>query len=144
MKKKRNFKIGLLLIITISGLICLNKLSFESGINSLEEINVSKIYSAIDYGENLAVYYGRESCSACRVFTPTLEKAAEIAEKKVYFLDGDNLETKGFSKDYNIQVTPTLLIVEKGKILRYEGVLKLDETVKILTEAKRKESAVWK
>ena len=76
------------------------------------------------------------------MFTPTLEEAAKLAEQKVYFLDGDNLETKSFSKDYNIQGTPTLVIIQKGNVLRYEGVLGLEETVEVLSESTEKEHTV--
>ena len=142
MKKKCVFGTGLLLLMVISGLFCFKKLNLHSGILSFEEIDVSKVYSAIQNKENLIVYYGQESCSACRVFTPTLEEAAKLAEQKVYFLDGDNLETKSFSKDYNIQGTPTLVIIQKGNVLRYEGVLGLEETVEVLSELTEKEHTV--
>lgn len=143
-KKKNVFISGILMIMLVSGVLCFYKLNFEIGIHSFEEINVGKINSAIANGENLVVYYGKESCGACRVFTPTLEKASKITEKKVYFLDGDNLESKSFSKDYNIHNTPTLLIINEGKLLRYEGTFELDETIKILSGEEREESTVWK
>lgn len=137
-KLKRLFEIGLLVIILVSGVFCFKKLNLGYGVNSFEELQVQEIYSAIDNGESLIVYYGRESCSACRVFTPTLEEAAQIVGKKVYFLDGDNLETKGFSNEYNIQSTPTLLIIKNGKLLRYEGELTLDETIEVLKDEKER------
>lgn len=125
------------MVMAVSGIICFQKLNFNFSKHSFEEINVGDIYSAINSRENLVVYYGKESCSACRVFTPILEEAAEIVGKKIYFLDGDNMETKSFSKDYNIQNTPTLLLISDGEILRYEGMFELEETIKILSKEER-------
>ena len=129
---KRITGISLLIVLLISGFLCFTNLKISSGKDSFENIKVAEVIDHIDNQEKINVYYGQQTCGACRVFTPILKEAEKLTGSKIYFLDGDNLETKEFTEKYNIQGTPTLLMIENGKLIRHEGVLELDETVEIL------------
>lgn len=141
MKAKRIAGISLLIILLISGYLCFAQLEITSGKDSFENIKVAEVIARMESQEKINVYYGQQTCGACRVFTPVLKEAEQLAGSKIYFLDGDNLETKEFAAKYNIQGTPTLLMIGNGKMIRHEGVLELDETVEILAGKTRAQKA---
>ncbi|MGC6768771.1 thioredoxin family protein [Enterococcus sp. LJL51] len=130
MKRVKLLLITLLLL--ISGGFCLARLTVADKNQEFEEISVEEVKNRIADEKEMVVYFGKNSCEACRVFTPILSEAAKKSSKTILFLDGDNLETKEFSEKYNISGTPTLIIIKNGKVLRYEGVMDLAETLSVL------------
>ncbi|OJG96980.1 hypothetical protein RV18_GL001329 [Enterococcus termitis] len=122
----------LLFLMLITGSFCFTQLSFSKDKEKLESITEEKIMTAINEKRDLIVYYGKDSCGACRVFQPVLTEAIKTTQKKVYFLDGDNFSTKKFSEKYNITGTPTMIVIKNGEVLRFEGVMGKEETIETL------------
>lgn len=141
MKAKKIAGISILIMLLISGYLCFAQLEITSGKDSFENIKVAEVIAKMNSQGKINVYYGQQTCGACRVFTPVLKEAEKLTGSKIYFLDGDNLETKEFAAKHNIQGTPTLLIIENGKMIRHEGVLELDQTVEILAGEARAQKA---
>lgn len=124
--------IVLMFLMLITGSFCFSKLSFSNDKEKMESITEEEIMAAINEKRELIIYYGKDSCGACRVFQPVLTEAIQTTQKKVYFLDGDNFSTKKFSEKYNITGTPTMIVIKNGEVLRFEGVMEADETIEIL------------
>ncbi|MBL1227835.1 thioredoxin family protein [Enterococcus sp. BWB1-3] len=129
---KRMKLVLLAILLLVSGGFCLTHLTFADKNQEFEEISITEVESRVAKEKDMIVYFGKNSCEACRVFTPILSEAAKRSGKKILFLDGDNFATKEFSEKYNISGTPTLIIIKNGKVLRYEGVMELEETLSIL------------
>ncbi|WP_430602691.1 hypothetical protein IGJ02_003167 [Enterococcus sp. DIV0724b] len=126
--------LGILIILAMfaAGSFCFSQLSFSKGKEAFISVNEQEVVKAIKDKQDMIVYYGQDSCGACRVFQPTLTEAIKTTKKKVYFLDGDNFSTKKFSEKYNITGTPTMIVIKKGEVLRFEGVMELAETIETL------------
>lgn len=97
------------------------------------KIIAMEIENTIIENENQIILVGNNTCQACKEFKPILQKAIDQTNSKVFYLDSDNSKNESFLKKYEINGTPTLLIIKKGKLLRYEGILELEET-KVLLE----------
>lgn len=82
--------------------------------------------------KNEFIYVYSEDCPACKVFRPTLKKAVESTNTSIYKMDYSNRKNMKFLQENNVYSTPTILRINKGRILnRYEGARDLSETKKI-------------
>lgn len=115
----------------ISGAMILNKLNVKAT-TIFETIIADDLQVRVDNKENMVVYYGSEQCSACKIFTPILSKAAENLEIKVYYLADEAEGNEQFADDYNLYAAPTLLIFKNDGVTRYEGSMELQEITTVL------------
>lgn len=78
---------------------------------------------------------GNRECGACNEFVPTITKSMKESDVDVYYLDTENSINSNFLNEKNINVTPTLLELDKNNqvVNRYEGVINFEDTMTILT-----------
>lgn len=134
MGRKKTGIFLIIILIIISGIFCFTQIRITALTSSFEEVKVDEVKNIINKKGAAIIYYGQDTCSACRIFTPILEEAAKVTKREVLFLDGDNLETKTFSHENGIQGTPTLILIKNGELCRYEGILELNETIQLLED----------
>lgn len=138
MKIPIRFIQGVFVVLLLSGILLFNRLSTnDKKSNEFEEINTFDLETRINNNESIVVYYGSEYCSACKVFSPILKKAADNLKVKIYYLDADANEE--FADKYNLYVAPALLFFKNKTITRHEGSMEQKETENILLEWRDKE-----
>lgn len=92
-----------------------------------EKIKTSKV--------PMVIYFGKESCHACRKFTPILNEAINVTKNEnVFYLDCDNLQNRDIAKLYDVNETPTLISFNPTGQKKYIGVQNLDKTIEILNQ----------
>lgn len=98
----------------------------------LREVKVNDLLSAVEQNEKMVVYYGQEDCSACTVFSAMLKNKYK---EKVFYLDANSItsEEKGILEDYFVFETPTLIVVNNGKLYFYRNLSTKEELEKALT-----------
>lgn len=128
--KKIAVALGIILLAAPMIFLTLNK---EDDVRDQETI-AAEIESNLEVVKYVLV--GSKGCNACNEFAPVVTKAMEGIETKVHYLDIENDSNSDFLEKLNVKATPTFLkLDEKNQIIdRYEGVLTLDETKKILVE----------
>jgi thiol-disulfide isomerase/thioredoxin len=126
--KKTWILLGLLPIVAA----CLYVFDDSKSENTFSAITAGKIGTLGDSGQEF-VYVYSEDCSACDVYTPILNQAMKETKKMIYKIDYLNTENTNFLEEHNVYSTPTILVIDKGKIVnRYEGARELSETIKII------------
>ena len=83
--------------------------------------------------ESCVIDFYAEWCGPCRMLTPILESiSSEIKTKKFYSIDID--QNVFIAEKYNIKTIPTILVFEKGEIIkRIIGFKHRDDLTKELT-----------
>lgn len=127
--KKIFILLGTLLLMLPMIYLTLNK---ESDVRS-NVVEASEIQNIQKDTKFLLV--GNSECGACKEFVPIITKSMEENDVDVYYLDTDDTENLNFLNEKNINVTPTLLELDKNNkvINRYEGVISFEDTTTILT-----------
>lgn len=91
---------------------------------TFEEISPSNVAAAIkDKDKDMIIYCGQDSCSACRVFTPLVVEVAEEMNLDIYYLDVDLISSQKELEKYQIQETPTLIVINSGDVWVYRGTM---------------------
>ncbi|OZI11415.1 hypothetical protein CEW92_11685 [Bacillaceae bacterium SAS-127] len=127
----------LMILIVISGIVVMFFINVNSERQEVmyTEVEVDYLKEKIASGDKMIVYFGRETCSACRKFNPTLNEAISATNNKdVFYLDCDNLQSREITKKYDINETPTLLTFNGDSINKYIGIQDLEKTIEILDE----------
>ena len=68
--------------------------------------------------------------TACRAFTPLVEKMANEANLDIYYLDVDLILSQKELEKWQIQETPTLVVINDGNIWIYRGSLSEEDLYK--------------
>lgn len=97
------------------------------------EISAKEAMEALEEKKDMIIYCGQDTCSACRAFSPTLEKISNQENKQIYFLDVDLIVSQRELEKYQIQETPTLINICNGKVFIYRGTLNEEEIRKAIS-----------
>lgn len=109
-------------IIVIFLVLCgINKWFFFADKVYFEDANLNEVQSLLEGEGDGIIYYGSVECSACRDFSPILKKTVDEASIKVYYINAENEEFSDIIAERNFEVKPTILVVESGKISRFES-----------------------
>lgn len=132
---KKFIKYIMLLTIFSIGLIGCGKKGYV-------EITYSELQVKVNNKENLVLFVGRESCSACSTFKEILNERIPKEHKNltIYYIDLAKLtdeELIKFNSTYDYSATPTTFIITSGKpsnLEKYEGYDSYDKLIKKLIE----------
>lgn len=135
MKKHALFLFALIIAIGLSIVFILTTVDSDKKETAFAKATKDRIEQRIANEEGMILYFGRDTCMACREFQPILNEAIQKTNNEsVYYLDMDNLQNKEIADKYGVDRTPTLLVFSKDDIEKYEGVKNLDTTIDILSE----------
>ena len=103
----------------------------------IEEVSYSELQSIIKKKEKNVVLIGRDDCSHCISFRPTMESVAKQYKMKVYYINTNTIDNE---EDYNelwaffdANGTPTTAVVSDGKLIaREEGELTRSNLISFL------------
>lgn len=126
MKKKIFFLYFSMVVLIIAMTFCLKDLLLphDHEINSshlnmdyFDELKYENLLRKNENKEIYFVYFGFEDCSGCKEFTPLLVKASkEMDYPRVFYIDTSIEQNKKGINEFGIEVVPTLLLFENGKI----------------------------
>lgn len=98
------------------------------------EISAKEVMEALKEEKDMIIYCGQDTCSACRSFSPILEKISNEENKKIYYLDVDLIVNQRELEKYQIQETPTLININNGKVYIYRGTMNEGEIRKAISD----------
>lgn len=107
-------KIILTILISISALI----ITGCGGPTTYDEIDYTKLKDMLNQKQDLILFIGSETCSACASYKPTLNKVIKKYKVDVKYLDISKLSEKESSElqsKFPFTGTPTTIFVKKGK-----------------------------
>ena len=102
------------------------------------EISLEEAILAIENKKEKIIYCGQETCSACRSFSPILDKVARESNKEIFLLDVDMIVNQKALEKYHIQETPTLINISKEGVWVYRGTMTEEEIKKAILETEIK------
>lgn len=111
MKKFLIFSICAILAVILTGCNG-NKLT------TYQQISYQELKEKLEAKETFPILIGKQTCSACALFKPTIEKFIKEYQVKVYYLDIESLseeEETDFQNWISITGTPTVAFVKEGK-----------------------------
>ena len=79
---------------------------------------------------DMIIHCGQDTCGACRAFTPLVAKMANEVNLDIYYLDVDLISSQKELEKWQIQETPTLIVISDGKNWIYRGTLSEDDLYK--------------
>jgi len=141
MKSKKNSNLSsILILVGVVLFIALTVYAFIKDGNSsdlIEEVSYSKLQSIIEKKEKSVILIGRDDCSHCISFRPTMESVAKQYNLKVYYINTNKIDNED---DYNAlwaffeaDGTPTTAVVSDGKLIaREEGELTRSNLISFL------------
>lgn len=100
--------------------------------NLFQDTSQRKIEKAIENKSDMIVFYGQDLCGTCVSYMPLVNEAAKSLNKKVHYLDADKYYGSEFLKKYDIELSPSLIIIEDGVLTKYEGNYDIETTKKIM------------
>ncbi|EOH99259.1 hypothetical protein UAY_02036 [Enterococcus moraviensis ATCC BAA-383] len=126
MKKKTAFLYLSVVIMFVAMTICLTDLllpheheanSSEVGMAYFDELSFESIQKKNENKEVYFAYFGFDDCSGCKEFTPLLIAASkDIDYPRIFHTDTSIKSNKKVITEFGIEVVPTLLLFEDGKI----------------------------
>ena len=141
MKSKKNSNLtSILIMVGVVLFIALTVYAFiKDGKSSdlIEEVSYSELQSIIKKKEKNVILIGRDDCSHCISFRPTVESVAKQYKMKVYYINTNTIDNE---EDYNAlwtffdaSGTPTTAVVSDGKLIaREEGELTRSNLISFL------------
>ena len=141
MKSKKNSNLtSIIIMVGVVLFIALTVYAFiKDGKSSdlIEEVSYSKLQSIIKEKEKNIILIGRDDCSHCISFRPTMESVAKQYKMKVYYINTNTIDNE---EDYNAlwtffdaNGTPTTAVVSDGKLIaREEGELTRSNLISFL------------
>lgn len=128
-------------IMSIGSIFVLITLCFSLGIFEKKKnteifptISANEVVAALEEKKEMIIYCGQETCSACRTFSPMLEKVSVEEQKDIYYLDVDLIASQRELEKYQIQETPTLININHGEVSIYRGTMSEEEIRKAISE----------
>ena len=123
-----------ILLIIISFLVLTGCSLFKN----YKEINYSEYKKMLDNNDTFVLYIGSKTCSHCQDFAPTLKKVIRKYDLDVKYIDISKLTNKEYLTLKNktmLQGTPTVVFVEKGKVLsgnhKIQGAVDENEVISV-------------
>ena len=123
-----------ILVIMISILVLTGCSLFKS----YKEINYSEYKKMLDNNDTFVLYIGSKNCTHCKDFAPTLKKVIRKYDLDVKYIDISKLTNKEnavLKNKTRLQGTPTIVFVEKGKVLsgnhKVQGAVDEEEVIKV-------------
>ena len=105
--------------------------------NNIKEISYKEFKEKIDNKESFPVYIGKENCSYCISYKPTLEAVVKENNITLYYIDYSKLKDKElieFSSILKIDGTPTVAFITDGEeettLNRIEGQASKEKTIR--------------
>ena len=91
--------------------------------NSMQQIKIDNVFEAVTKAEDMIVYYGQEDCGECREFSKIIDKIILEKNVAVSYLDADKMSEDEKEKfiQFEITMTPALIIVTKGRVYIYRN-----------------------
>jgi len=94
---------------------------------NFQVITSSEVKKAIEQKENMIVLYGQELCGSCESMKALIVEVNKQFNINVKYLDADSFtNSTALLEEYQIQSSPTLLILKNGVLKTYEGMLTKD------------------
>ena len=114
---KNNNTIYILCFIAVILILC-----FYSNNSSFSEITSpsNSKYDSVDADGNILIFYANW-CGHCNKAKPEFQKASEKGNGKVIMIDADELGAKELKDKYSVQGFPTILKINNGSYVKYEG-----------------------
>ena len=98
------------------------------------EVLASGINSLLEKDNTEFVFVGNDNCISCQKYEAIVNKAIKKTKKTVYYMNTLNNKNKKFLKENNVNFTPTILVINNGRIKRIEGKLNYHETKDLFEE----------
>ncbi|MBC2007344.1 thioredoxin family protein [Listeria welshimeri] len=117
-------KIIIILLAVFCIFVIVSLVKSEQNENYYQKVSTMKAEEIVNNGSGIELmYFYKKGCAACNSFKPILNSKIKEDNIKVYAID---VEAKGneskFFEKYNINSTPTLIKLAKGKsVNRHEG-----------------------
>lgn len=112
-------KIAIMVVLILCSIFLIHYTTMTNNSKNIIEI---KNLRTIEELEMSYVYFGRDSCSDCVAFKPYMEKVLSKNSKSVNYVDTqmhkENNLYKEIKNKYNIKYVPTLIFINKGKIIK--------------------------
>lgn len=118
MKTKVKFAISVILIIIFVFIIYI---AFYL-LGTPKRISVDDFIKLIECNRNAVIYYGQESCSACKAIYPKIKTISREIGIKIYYLDAETVEDDDVLQQYNIFYTPEIIIINSGEVQVYDDI----------------------
>ena len=130
----KKFLIAVFIFFSIFGVSLTGIYLHNSGRGQLKKVSLEDIVLALENKISMIVYYGQEECSACKVFEKNLQYISK--QKDIMYLDANSLsrEDKEILSEYHVTTTPTLIIINDGKISFYRNITTQEEIEKAITK----------
>lgn len=95
----------------------------HSNQDTMQQVGMDQVLEAVHNGEDIIVYYGQEDCGECREFSKIIDKIMLEKNVDVCYLDADKMGADDKEKfmQFEITMTPALIIVTKGKAYIYRN-----------------------
>ena len=142
MNAKKKSSLGSIIgVIVLVAFVCLTVFAFikdNQSSETIEEVSYTKLQEIIKRKEKSIILIGRDNCSHCVSYKPTIEDVAKMYEIKVYYINTNTIERSSQEyKDlwdfFDCDGTPTTAIVSNGELVaREEGEITRSKLVAFL------------
>lgn len=89
-------------------------MTFQEAISDFINLSMNDVQELIREEDSITLFFGRATCSFCRLFAPKLARVAKDTGTKVYFIDTDNTadyqEIQTFRNHFHINTVPGLFV----------------------------------
>lgn len=106
------------ILLTIILFISACTLSGCGSLTTYDEISYTELKSMLEKKQDLILFIGSESCSACTSFKPTVNKVVKEYQIDIKYLDISKLSDKDSSElqaKFPFSGTPTTIFITNGK-----------------------------
>ena len=136
---KRNFIIGLLVMIVfcILSLIVISSFDNKNNNGELIKVNYNDVVNKVNNNEDFILVISQSTCSHCATYKPKLIEIAKEYNLDIFYIDYNDESTDTqikFLKEFNLSgATPTTIFIKDGKeaslLNRLEGDLSSSKVV---------------
>jgi hypothetical protein len=96
-----------------------------------KNVDTDFINSQLSNGDSIIVLYGQELCGSCNSMkTKLLESTGK--DMQLYYLASESVSDYAFLKTHEINMAPSLLVVNNHTLTVYEGDLSSEKIVEIV------------
>lgn len=125
-----------LILIILSILLIWFFWTVYSGKREVKQIELNEVFDAVNKGQDMIVYYGQEDCGECREFSKIMDRIMTEKKISVSYIDSDKMSADEKEKftQFEIETTPTLFVVTKGKVYIYRNLDNKEDIEKAVTQ----------
>lgn len=119
MKRQFIWLILIFLFLLLAGVFWM----LHSNQDTMQQVGMDRVLETVHNGEDIIVYYGQEDCGECREFSKIIDKIMVEKNVAVSYLDADKMSEDEKEKfiQFEITMTPALIIVTKGRVYIYRN-----------------------